>query len=86
MRKLTNDIRFVTMEDIVGNPQQKNYVVYNPVLALPRRTMLFQAYMAKKYDHVFTVSELDYLMAFDEFHLTEFIAAVKNIIHKDSSQ
>lgn len=86
MNVMTPDIRFVTMEDIVGTPQSMNHVVYNTALPTNRRRMLFQAFMAKKYDHVFTEDELDELMKFDEFHLVEFVKAVKNIIRNKKSQ
>lgn len=86
MNAMTPDIRFVTMEDIADTPQEPNYVVYNTALKPDRRRMLFQAFMAKKYDHVFTEDELDRLMKFDEFHLVEFVNAVKNIIRNVKSQ
>ena len=86
MNVMTPDIRFVTMEDITGTPQEKNYVVYNPVLKPARRRMLFQAFMAKYYSHVFTEEELNTLMTYDEMHLVEFVKAVRDIIRSKKTQ
>ena len=81
MNAITNDARFVTLEDITDTPQPLNYVVYNPSLQPKRRMELFQKFMAKRYRHQFTKEEIDYLVTFNEYHLLEFIQTVRNIIH-----
>lgn len=78
---MTNDIRFVTLEDITGEVYSKNYIVYNPALNEKRRMKLFKQFMSARFSHQFTVDELKYLATFDEYHLIDFIDAVRNIIH-----
>lgn len=80
MYSQTNDLRFVTMEDITGEKEELNYVIYNTNLPTERRTMLFQAYMSKKYPHKFSKQELEHLMSFDMFHLKDFIQTARKYI------
>ena len=83
MNAITNDVLFVTLEDISDVVQPNNYVIYNPVLPPARRMELFQKFMATRYRHKFTKEELDYLVTFNEYNLLNFIHAVRNIIQSD---
>lgn len=74
---------FVCIDDISGGVEDMNYVIYNPTrddpVIIPVK--LFQ-HIKDRFGVELTPSEVQHLISYDEFHLTEFVHDLKKIIQE----
>lgn len=77
---LRNDT-FVCMDDISGQPEDMNYVVYNPSNQLPHERInhLYEK-IKERFGVELTSDQLDHLTKYDVFELHEFVTELKQII------
>lgn len=75
-------MRFVTMEDILGDQLEHNHVVYNPMLPKERREHVLKIATEFHFKHkTLTDEDTDLLTTFDVNELPEFIKMYKKILN-----
>lgn len=84
MKMLTGTIsdKFVCMDDITGQPEEMNYVIYNPLhdTATEASTKLFER-IKEKFNVELTSVELLRLISYDVYNLSEFVNDLRSIIY-----
>lgn len=83
MNKPINGEPFITMEDITGNNENQNIVIYNWTLPEKRRIQLFKQYMIQRFPWVhFTKKQIDTILTFHPGCSKELIVLIKKYIHE----
>lgn len=81
MNKPINDEPFITMEDITGNIENQNIVIYNWTLPEKRRIQLFKQYMIQRFPWAhFTKKQIDTILTFHTEHSKELVVLIKKYI------
>lgn len=75
-------LTFVTMEDVLGYPIDKNYVCYNPNLSKEKNEHILKSAHENTFKHKkITDEDLDALTVYDKFHLLDFVKAYKAFLN-----
>ena len=83
MNKPINGAPFITMEDITGNIENHNIVIYNWALPEKRRIQLFKQYMIQRFSFFcFTKKQLETILTFHPGRSKELIMLIKKYIHE----
>lgn len=76
------DIRFVTLEDILGGQQGLNWVIYNPILDKIDNEKILRNVTKHVFRITLTEDDVDELTVFDKYHLHDFIEAYRNMLRR----
>ena len=74
---------FVCMDDVSGQVEEMNYVIYNPLKDAPyeRINKLYER-IKDRFGVELTSEQLDHLTKYDIYQLKEFVSELKHIIQE----
>ena len=75
-------IKFVTLEDILGDQVEFNYVMYNPRLSKLRNEEILKKHTKNVFHITLSDEEVDLLTVYDIHHLQDFIDAYYRVLRK----
>lgn len=81
MFKRADYLQFVCLDDITGQPEDLNYIIYNPSKdgKCERVSKLYER-ISERFKVELTSEQLDHLTKYDVYELKKFVSELKEII------